>query len=288
MMKNAHNQRNKLGELEHTNIHLYILSLKNQVVFYYKVKLTQNKKKKIYKKGVKVASHASHVRDMPSIHDRLPNRRGQRTKIPYARPVVHNLFTTCQHHPPDSCRTSVRPRVAVTSPGQRPHQVPREQLRRAEVRQVAFRVQHLDRVLASEMVLQVCSDRSRHRHVPGGLNYAAGDLHHAQDPPQIAVENGPRHEKCYIGPHVEQGPAELPHGRRHVGAHRERREPLHPRHVIPLHRHEELLDLPDDEPSMVAFIVQEPATKDLTIRFSAFGGFYNRSIFSRKICTCHT
>lgn len=92
MMKNAHNQRNKLGELEHTNIHLYILSLKNQVVFYYKVKLTQNKKKKIYKKGVKVASHASHVRDMPSIHDRLPNRRGQRTKIPYARPVVHNLL----------------------------------------------------------------------------------------------------------------------------------------------------------------------------------------------------
>lgn len=70
------------------------------------------------------------------------------------------------------------------------------------------------------MVFEVKRHRSRHRYVLGGLNYAAGHLDQAQYAPQVAVKDGSRYEQRYIGPHVEQSPAEFADGGWNVGAHR--------------------------------------------------------------------
>ncbi|PON91116.1 hypothetical protein TorRG33x02_131470 [Trema orientale] len=123
--------------------------------------------------------------------------------------------------------------------------------------QMALRVEHLHRIMATEMVSQVDCDRSRDRNVLRGLHYATGNLHQTQNPSQVAVEHGPRHEQSDIGSHIEEGPTELPDRGGYVRPDRQRGVPAHPRLVIRLHCREHLLDLPFLEPAVVIIVVQE-------------------------------
>lgn len=129
----------------------------------------------------------------------------------------------------------------------------------AEVGEVALDGEELDGGAAAEVVLEVRGDGQRHGHVLGRLHDDAGGADVAEHGAQVAVEHRPADEQRDVGPHVEQRPAELPHSRRHVRPHRQRREPHHPRLVVRLHRREHPLNLPPLEPPVVVPVVQEPS-----------------------------
>lgn len=125
------------------------------------------------------------------------------------------------------------------------------------MREVAVRVQPLDGAFSADVLLHVLGHGFRHGHVTCRLHDATGHAYQTQNSPQVAVENRARHEQRDVRPHVEQRPGKLPHRRRHVRSHRQRREAVHPRLVVGLHCREHLLDLSLLKSPVVVLVVQK-------------------------------
>ena len=125
------------------------------------------------------------------------------------------------------------------------------------MREVALRVEPLDGAFATDVLLHVFGHGFRHGHVTCRLHDAARDADQTKNSPEVAVENRARHEQRDVRSHVEQCPGKLPHRRRHVRPHRQRREAVDPGLVVGLHCRENLLDLSLLESPVVVLVVQK-------------------------------
>ncbi|RDX75408.1 hypothetical protein CR513_44709, partial [Mucuna pruriens] len=130
--------------------------------------------------------------------------------------------------------------------------------RSAQVGEVPLRVQPLHGALPAEVFLHVGSHGGGYRHVTLRLHNTTGDVNQTQNPSQVAVENGSRHEQRDVGSHVEQRPRKFSYSLRNIRSHGQRRKTVHPRLVVCLHCRKHLLDLSLLESPMVVLVIQKP------------------------------
>lgn len=132
-------------------------------------------------------------------------------------------------------------------------------LRRAQMREMPLRRDHLDDGLAAEVAVDVLRDGHRHRQVLGALNYVAGHGDARQETSEVEGEDGPEHTQGYVGSDVEQRPTELLHRHGvHVAADHQWRKPRDPRFVVWLHCLTQLINIFLLKPAVVIISVYKP------------------------------
>ena len=111
-----------------------------------------------------------------------------------------------------------------------------DNIRGAELRQVAVRLHDLDNGVAAEVAVEVLGNHHGDRHVLHALDDMAGDGDKAENVSHVASEDGLGHTQGYVRAHVEQGSAKLlnSHGV-HVATHGQWGEPRAPGLVVRLH-----------------------------------------------------
>lgn len=84
-----------------------------------------------------------------------------------------------------------------------------DNLRGAELGQVAVRLHHLHDGVAAEVAVEVLRNHHRDRHVLHALDDVAGDRDEAEYVSHVTLEDGLGHAQGYVRPHVEQGSTKL-------------------------------------------------------------------------------
>lgn len=134
-----------------------------------------------------------------------------------------------------------------------------DNIRRAQLREVALRFHDLNDGGTGEILLQILGDHNGDRHVLGALQDVTRHCDQPQNWPGINLEDGLHDTESYVWPHVETRPAELlDRTRFHVPAHCQRGEPRTPRFVIRSHCFQDLAYILLLKSSVIVHAVQIP------------------------------
>lgn len=134
-----------------------------------------------------------------------------------------------------------------------------DDVRRAELREVAFRWHHLNNRITAKVLVQVLRHNDWHCKILGALNDVAWDTNEWEEAAHIALEDRLGNAKCNIWTYVEECPAELLHCHRfHVSSNTKWCKPWAPGLVVWSHGLKELIKLILLKASIIVHIIQVP------------------------------